>query len=1323
MTPFTTRIKLRILFCLSLAALAVVHVTAQNGYRYQFNNISIREGLGGLNVSCITGDAQGTIWVGTANGLDRLIGRGGIEHYGHIPGDGTSLPDDDVRDVFCDSHGQIWVVTATGVSRFDAARNAFVQVMDGRAPLKVLSWTEWKGDILFGGQDTVRLWSRATGEVSLRYQLPKGFAASYMHPTESNTLLIVHFEGGKILAADLDGGPAAYVPLENVPDRMMNAYVDAQGTVWLSRYKGGLLRYAFANGGLELIASYTAENSPLKAEVVNSLTESGGGLWLATDGYGLFRLDMTTGTLAPVTGGYGQRPSHVTYRAVYADAQGNIWAGSSRNGVARIRRSYIYNYTRANDRIQNGMSNNTVLCLWEDANHDLWIGTDGGGINRLDARTGIIDHYPATAPLKITAITRFSDHELLIYAYTAGTFLFDKRNGRLRRQTVPNPDTDQWMIAQRGQVRFHYARDTIWIFGSTQQVYDLKQKKFFPIVDDEGRQVQLYGRETAGVNGDTLFVYGGRAVSAIVGQRVILQHYRHSQKISAAAVDGRGSVWVGDKQGLWRAPLDGGPAQRIELPIGGEVSTVLCDPRGDVWVGMNNAVMRYRPDTGQTAVLDGPDDVGPNEYYNKASLAAANGDVFMGGALGLLRINRNFTPDDTAPHMALLSYTVGGVRHAPEGDRPYEIGLKHNYGDLSVRFIVTNNDLFAREFFRYHITGEASSVVEGSSDASLTLSALRSGKYRVAVSTLSRSEGWTAPVHILDITVGRPWYASWAMMAVYGLAALAVSLLAVRHFTRRRRRRVTEMIAAHNRQLADEKVRFMINISHELRTPLTLIHNPLKRLLKSASVSDDDHRSLEKISVQTRQMVQLVNMVLDLRRMEVGGMVLNVATHEVYAWVREIVDKFRDEFAAAGIGLRFEVTEGLSSLNFDAAQCDIILSNLLMNALKYSDAGSGVVVYCFQTEGYVRFSVIDRGIGIKPGETEKIFEHFYQSDHRRTGYGIGLSYAKMLTELHNGRIGGYGNADGIGSTFYFDIPTGLEAGSVHSEARPYINQLFDSVTATAPETEPFPTTGCSVLVVDDNSEVLAMLHESLREHFGVVYLATDGEEALRIARTSAPDVICSDVMMPRMNGFELCRAVKTDLNISHIPVVLLTAYGDPDNTLTGYKMGADHYLPKPFDSDFLVGILKVLLASAARRRQQFAAGPEALPSRYATISPADEQFVTRLDAYIGDNLHETEITPQAIASHLNVSRSLLYKKMKTLTGIGIMAYINRIRLARARELLAATDMRIGEIVTAVGFADISYFSTLFKQYAGMPPTEFRKKIHENTPEQPTEDER
>jgi DNA-binding response OmpR family regulator/nitrogen-specific signal transduction histidine kinase len=512
----------------------------------------------------------------------------------------------------------------------------------------------------------------------------------------------------------------------------------------------------------------------------------------------------------------------------------------------------------------------------------------------------------------------------------------------------------------------------------------------------------------------------------------------------------------------------------------------------------------------------------------------------------------------------------------------------------------------------------------------------------------------------------------------------------------------------------DDKISLMSNLAHELRTPLSLIYNPVKDMLEEKAVKGIDYERMERIFSQVQKMTDMVNTILDKGTNDVSKSDIVIEQVDLNKWLGKIIEDFKIDCYAKGLKTSFIPDSALGMVDMDVNMVEVAVNNIMSNAIKYSDTGT-ITISTAHEKGIIRIIFQDEGRGFtcKP---EELFKRYYRENENIPGYGLGLSYSKLMIETLEGKIKAEKN-NGPGSTFTIEIPDDL------AERFKKVQSSKSQAPATAGNTDMgniddqaqhdevnFDTKSMTLLIVDDQDDILQFIKDEYSPLFKTIYTAHDGKEALDIIRQRMPNVVVSDIMMPRMNGFELCKTIKTDLELSSIPVILLTSRSDPKNQDMGYKMGADSFLPKPFDSKLLYKIIRSQLKNRFEIKRQYATSFFTAISEDQTFSAADEQFVLKLNRFIRENLSNTMLGVDMIVDHMNVSRTTLFNKMNNLVGASTNKYIRRIRIEAAKEMLSKTNKSVGTIAEETGFSESQYFSTVFKQETGMTPSQFKDSL-------------
>lgn len=1306
--------KLHIAFF--LLSLVLCRFAAGAAPYFYFKQLSQQDGLTQNSVRTIILDHKGFLWIGTKSGVSRFDYYE-FKNYMAGPDSLNALPGNLVQFIVEDAQNRIWVSTDRGVCVYRRDHDDFQPVYWEGKILQAHSYMLADDALYLGGRGVIYRWGydeAALDTVPIRWKERSNAFFNHMARWNDRYWVLASRWNGMWLL-DRQTGQI------DRPDfcrekEIMAMMVDSRGDLWISPYGKGVDCYS--HGGRER-RHYDVANSALTNDVILDIEENDNQVWLATDGGGISILntdDNTFSNIRYVPGDVYSFPFSSVF-CLYRDRDGNMWAGTIRGGLLGIKEVFMRTYRDVSSGNRYGISDKTVLCLYEDDDGAVWIGTDGGGLNRLDPGTHKFTHYPRTLGAKVSSITRYSDHELLMYFFSRGLYIFDKRTGSLRPFVFQNNRRNEEVIRSGISVNVDYFdTDKIHFFADKIYTYDKKTRSFSmaQVVDS----TRYYGSvQRFYSNKHFTYLFGRNYVLRLdhaTNRAECLLSLGYRQLINAACCDDRGNFWIGTDKGLHYFDVHTRALRHIKTNMFREVTSVIYSDRS-VWLGADGLLFRYSIPEDRIFIYGDSDGAVPNEYLHKSTLISRNGkDIYMGGISGLLRIDseqyKEYKPP-TEPVVLLSDVDLDGKSVMNQVDvKNQSIRIPWNYTSLTLKTMVREKDIFRKKMFRFEIQGLGRSAIE-SYDHTLTLYSLPEGKYRVMASCSTADGGWSPSQCILQIEVVPPWWNTSWFIALVVIAVVVLCVLMMVYTIKKKNARMQLEMKERERKVYEDKVRFLINVSHELRTPITLIYTPLKRLLRNDFADESLKNQLTQIFKQARRMRSIINMVLDMRRMEVGYEALHMLPHPFNPWVESVVDDFTQEFKAKKINLIFRPDERLDEISFDKEKCEIVLSNLLMNALKFSDEGTTVSVSTEQRYERVRISVSDEGIGLKDSDFAHLFTRFYQGEHRLSGSGIGLSYSKTLLELHGGEIGAYNNAT-KGATFWFELPLAHNDAEVVCAPGMYLNDIkfAENVTEPAVSEKELPLKDYSILIIDDEKEIQSFIKSSFADVFKQIYTAADGKDGLMVVHQYQPDLVICDIMMPRMDGFEFCRLLKSDIQISHIPVILLTARDNPESQSAGYKLGADFYLSKPFDDDVLLDIIRNLLWNREQIKNYYReAGTVAIVPKDQTFSNADEQFLLKLNKLILDNVGNSDLDVKYLTVELGMSRASLYNKVKALTGLGVNDLINRIRIDHAMQLLAETDLPVGEVAEKTGFSNSRYFSTSFKQFTSLTPREYREQ--------------
>lgn len=1284
---------------------------------YYFRQISLEQGLSQSRVQCIYRDHQGVIWIGTKWGLNSYD-QSELKSYFHDREQPNSLPDNFIRFITEDRLGDLYVSTNKGIAIYNKAENQFQPLKYNGKPFNAWSYLQIGDNFLFGGEETLYQYNLTDKSITTIFPDIDGDKLKCINRIFqwSPDVLITSSKKDGLWMYDLIKKKMYRCPF--VKEREINTiFVDSQNRLWVSFYGKGIACYS--KEGKRLF-SLSTKNSGLNNDIIFDFLEKDNQLWIATDGGGINILDFQTmkfSHLKHISDDEQSLPNNSIYR-LYKDQMDNIWIGSIHGGLFAIKKVFIKTYKDVPLNNPNGISERTVVSIFEDKDTLLWIGTDGGGINSFDQKTNTFHHYPTTYGEKVTSITNFSENELLLSCFNKGVFTFNKRTAQMQPFPIINDSISKREFSSGDLVNLYATKDNIYILGAKVYIYNKHTRQtsilYAPQIDIQ-RQIAMqaiYSDDThlylMGTNNLFKLNFKTNELSSLVNMK-------EGDDFTSACRDDKGNFWIGSNFGLLFYNKQTGKTEKIHTNLFNSVSSLAYDKKGKVWIGAQNMFFAYIINEKRFVILDESDGVPSNELIFTPIPALRTPNLYMGGTMGLVRINTDIIfESNSSPILKLLEVKLNGKSTLKQVNNNC-ISIPWNHSSFNIKVIADEKNSFRKHLFRYVITGKDKMVIE-SYLQTLELGTLASGEYTISVSCDTSNGEWSQPTEILTIIVSPPWWKSTWFIILCIFFAFLVAGVVFFSLIRKKENRLKREMREHEKKIYEEKIRFLINISHELRTPLTLIYASLKRILNKEVKQDELPEYLQGAFKQANQMKDIINIVLDARKMEVGQEVLHISSHPLHKWIQEVAETFQTASKAKEIEITYDFDDSIQSIAYDDTKCKVVLSNLIMNALKYSPNQTRIVIKTIRTNESIQVHVQDQGIGLDNVDIKKLFTRFYQGKHNEGGSGIGLSYAKMLIDLHGGRMGAFNNKD-RGATFFYEIPANLQEQEVSCPQHSYLNELLSSPEEEEKiESGAFSLQGYSLLIVEDKQDLREFLKNALKDKFKKIYQAENGLVALEVIKQQQPDIIVSDVMMPQMNGYQLCKEIKENLNISHIPVILLTARADSESQMLGYKLGADAYLPKPFEMEMLLSVIQNQMRNREYIKSRYRGNQFILSPQEATFSNADEQFMIKLNEMIDQNLSQPDLDVKFLTAQMAMSRTSLYNKIKELTGMGANDYINRRRIDKAIILLTQSDMSITEISEQVGFTYQRYFSTLFKEMKGMTPSQFRAQ-HGSTQQQ------
>lgn len=1308
-----------------------------------FRHIGSGVGLSHNTVQGVAQDSTGYVWIATLDGLNRYDGSKNIKVYRVNPGDSLSIASNRILGIVTDPSERLWVLTPRALSLYNPSDDSFrnYPLPSGE---EAVAFCPMSADELL----------LATEKSLLRLDVPSGSIERL--PLDNTgagagiSTVLCHegrvYVGGKKGAFTYDADNGRCKRLPGLPDIQVN-----------SLYAGGNGRiYAATEGdGLYMAMSAAAPFAPLEIMADNKelkfaravLQDESGRLWIGTyKGLFVYNPQDSTVTVIKSTADswdseMAERLQHSTVSCIYADRQGGMWIGTYYGGVDYYHplQSQFRSLRRNNS--PGRLNDNIVSCIEESPGGQIFIGTNSGGVNIYDPTTNRYSFIKnGDLPSNdIKALHIDPDKSRLYVGMNHGGIAAFDLNGLRRIQTAmagldvyairPNEEGNLWVGTLDGLYVFNPSTGLAVRVRTDASGNPLQPTAITDIFKDSEGRLWLSGPK--GVR-----VYRENDGAALAPVKVLdgnhlLDYYVNS----VGQLKHNGDIWVSSRDGLYIISRDA-TTLRKHLTVSDGLPNditygVLDDDAGNLWISTNYGLSRYTADGGTFRNYSDRDYLPFNQFSQKSYKQASDGTMFFGGVRGLVSFNPGaITPNTYSPKPIISGVKLFDNPVAPGDesgilDKSIEqldrIELKPGQSMVSFDFTVCNfsNGNYTR--YAYMLDGYDKDWIETGDSHSDNYRNLPPGLYTFKVKA-SNSDGLWSEERLMQVRVLPQWYQLWWVQFLFAMTVMLVGYLILRYLMRRKirdeRLEFERRDIERQREVNDMKINFFVNMSHELRTPLTLILLPATELLEQKRNDPKVTDKLETIRSNTLRILNIINQMLDYQRAESGMFPLNVAPQDVNTLLRGEFDIYRQAAMHHSIVYKLDSTVGDAPLYIDRSYLSIILGNLLSNAFKHTPDGHSITLRAALSddESRLMIEVSDTGTGIPADKLPDIFERFYKANVSDIGSGIGLALVGRLISMHHGQIS-VDSCVGEGTVFRLSLPVKAEAYApgerstepVDVAAAPRIAEPVEIYTpqesetpAQAPEAESLQT----VLLVDDNESILKYISESLMPEFNVL-CARSGKEALAILAEKEADIIITDVMMPDMDGVQLCKAVKRNLRTSHISVIMLSAKSEVSDQLEAMKVGADDYLPKPFSMPLLKAKIANRLRTRARAIAYYNDATDIEPEKMA-MNPIDQEFLTNAKAVVEKHLDDSEFTTEKFAFELLVSRTNLHLKLKALTGESANEFIRRMRMNKAVELLKTGRYSVSEVSVMVGYSTASYFSTSFKKFFGELPSDYVK---------------
>jgi signal transduction histidine kinase/ligand-binding sensor domain-containing protein/CheY-like chemotaxis protein/AraC-like DNA-binding protein len=1322
---------------------------------YSVRFLDISDGLSNNSITTIYQDKEGYMWFGTYDGLNRYDGYE-FKTFRNEINNQNSLSNNTVYSLEGDSSRNIWVGGNKGASVYDKSKGLFYPVRykeNEKSTTNVLKNVVHQikevsnGVVLMATQNSGLLvfekGSFAAKVVPLKaLEKVYNYDALAIQKDKKGVSSWVYVRDLGICNYNYNSKSMKLIAPLLMDVKCMET--DNDGNLWIGTDEGLFLFNIMTHS---ISKNYFSN----RCIVTNIFRDKKKQFWIATDGCGLYTLDKANNQVIPYRNNSQQIVKSSAVWSIYEDHFGNMWFGTLRGGISMLNAAPKYFKTVKYNAKDNNLAQNFILSSCEDEKQNLWIGTDGAGLrywnrkndtytvynNNLNSANYITSNF-------ITNVICDTNNEIWLSTWAGGVNRINPKTKTITHYSCYNPFTKQiekniWFVYEDSQ-------KNIWASATNEGCLYLfnRNKNAFELYDKAINNLQCLTQTSDGK------LWGGNYTSIIWIDKRTKKHGKINIGYPVRFIheDKDKQLWVATQEGgLLLFNRKNNSFKRFTTANGLSSNTILRileDKNGNLWMSTYNGLSRFNIKTKTFRNFSKNDGLQSNQFSFNAGLKLSSGEFLFGGINGFNLFYPEAVKEVVSETKILLSDL--SVNNQPIEIKPEliternekfqikEIELPYDQTTLSIEFVALDFSNSDKINYAYFLEGWDDQWSNVGQNRKANYPHLTEGTYTFKVKTSNFQDELTNPETLIRIVVLPPWYRSWWAYLLY--LGLGVTLIFnyVRYNKYKERLKykvkIAELESVKEKEIAEKQKSMFTYISHEFRTPLSLIINPLKKVIKKEDIPNDSSKGDLQIAYRNaRRLLSLVDQLLLFRKAENDADVLKLSEINMNDLCDEVYQCFVTQAKDKKIDYSIEVPQDTVPIIGDYEKIEISLFNLVSNAFKYTPIGGKIFIKLTETEKEVFISISDTGLGIAPKNIEAIFEKFKQLDSKvsvSTGFGIGLYIVKYFVDKHKGTVSCKSEIN-IGSTFTLKFLKGQEhLGDLPINPNvPKMSELVEELLVddldekndvnNIPVNEELNnemlTNKKSVLIIDDNFEIRNYLIQ-LFSQTHLVYSAINGHEGLKLTKKYMPDIVISDIAMDVMNGLELCKKIKESEDLSHIPVILLTASNNPETHLQGITDGADDYITKPFDDDLLVARVDTLLKNRGNLRKYFL-DSITLKENVQKVPAEYQDFLKKCIDIIEANMGDRDFTIKIFAAEMGMSHRSLYTKIKIVSGETLNAFIRSIRLRRAAMLLLTENMNITQASTEVGFEDQKYFRQQFVKLFGMTPSAYVKKYKDS----------
>lgn len=1311
---------------------------------YQFEHLGIEQGMSNNYVTALAQDKRGCIWIGTDAGLNVFDGSRFITYMTEnsaIAGDAiNTLTYDEKNDL-------LYIGTRTGLSILNCSTGLFEK--DENLQRSTHLWNV-KGIALehntlwiakqFGG---LLSYDRGTGKPTIHFKKWANgktiSVLSLLYDSQGHLYIGHGIEGMSIF--NIRQNRLTYYPVnaaKGFPNgRIYCIYQDSGKRIWLGSDKG-LTLFNPKNKKFTNYQYRKGINTLLCNNIYDIKEMNDGKLWIASDVGGINMLDLKdpasfnpqNARFQSITASYdthGLASSNI--RNLLQDSFGNIWIGNHSKGLNFIGHSHSpFHILPAQFQLK-PYDPYAVWGLYA-AGSALWTGNENSitsFYNNQDGKSIDLSPYLTKSHSHVFTITQIGN-DLLLGLYRNGLLKLNLATQQIRRIQLPDNE---------GNINSFYKDNDgkIWI-GTVKGLYLYNNGTVttIPALASELSTQTIYGIQKDSLGNLWIGTYGS-------GIYIFDRHYKQRNQLSLGEgfpsnvihqflLDSKGGMWVATKNGLVYFPDVRTPQHYITYTtrnglMNNYVHALQEDNTGNIWLSTDKGISCFNRREKEFKHFESYNDIPMNSFVDGSACKALDGTLYFGSLNGVCFFNpQNFTLRRAIAPVQIISCErfktteEDGSETALVPIQKSNIQLNYNQNTFRLFFSVTDYALNDMIDYAYMLEGNNNNWIGTQGESSVIFSNLASGTYTFKVKARLKSQTWdNNHIATIRIHIRPPFYWSWYAWLFYLLAVVGGVFIWLRSY--KRKLQLESSLELERKKVKDEKniheerLRFFTNIAHELRTPLTLIIGPLEDLTQDSGLSEKYSHKTGLIYKNAMRLLNLVNQLLDFRKTETYNRELTVTRSNLAQQITDITLRFKEAFTNQKVQFITDIDTQETVLYYDREIMTTILTNLLSNAVKYTPEGTITIRLSSVNEDntdFTEISVKDTGYGIDKDDLPHIFERYYQAKgkYQASGTGIGLALVKSLIILHEGSIQ-VKSEPGKGTEFIVRLQTNNTYPNVHHQETVVTTSATVVATEATAIANPLPsyTNKTEILVIEDNDDIRQYIADSLSGTY-IIFQARNGKEGLEIAQKNVPDIIITDIMMPVMNGLELCKAIKTDIYTSHIPVILLTAKNSLQDKEEGYENGADSYLTKPFSTRLLQLRIQNLLISRQKTAERIKEDLKRpiTPMHKEGLDRTSREFIDTLMTVIEENIAHENLDIEFLSEKMNMSRSSLYRKIKGITGMSGNELVKKFKLKHSIKLMVEEERSISEAAYASGFNDLNYFRICFKKEYGMTPTEY-----------------